>query len=69
MTKPFYEFSDYISEHISEIIYDTVSSLGNEWKPGLTLSQADITLITKISQQNCLAVLRAYHNWISKVED
>ena len=64
--KPYYEFTEYVAEHISEISYDTISSLRNEWKPGLTLSQDDITLVARISQQNCLALLRAYHNWVSE---
>lgn len=64
--KEFYRFQEYLAEHASELAYDTVDSLREEWSPGLTLSAEDITLITKISQQNCLAVLREYHAWLSQ---
>ena len=64
--KEFYQFEEFLAEHASELAYDTVSSLQNEWKPGLTLSEEDIALITKISQRNCLAVLREYHAWLSQ---
>lgn len=66
--KQFYQFQEYMAEHVPEIVYDTVSSLKEEWSPELTLSQQDIMLVTKIAQQNCLAVLRAYHDWISGPE-
>lgn len=64
----FYDFLAYMSEHTSEIKYDTANMLKNEWNPRITLTREDIALITKISQQNCLAVLRQYHDWISTLQ-
>lgn len=64
--KDYNDFIAYFSEHISEVAYDTMNTLRNEWKPTLTLSQDDIALVTKISQQNTLAVLRQYHAWLTQ---
>lgn len=61
--KEFYEFEQYLQEHSSELLYDTMSKLRDEWNPDLTLSQVDITLITKICHYHTLALLRAYHAW------
>ena len=63
MAKPFYEFEEYCADHVRELAYDTAHDLQNEWNENLTLSQADITLITKIAQKSSMAILRAYHNW------
>lgn len=60
----FCDFEKNVNEHAQELAYDTASLLTSEWKPELTLSQADITLITKISQNGCLALMRQYHNWL-----
>ena len=64
--KDFNEFILRVHENANEIRYDTVNQLRNEWNPGITLSQEDISLITKINQQNTLALLRQYHAWISE---
>ena len=60
--KEFNDFIQYAKEHINEIQYDTVSSLQNEWNQGLTLSKEDVFLITKISNQQTMALL--YHQWL-----
>lgn len=62
--KEFNDFIQYAKEHINEIQYDTVSSLQNEWNQGLTLSKEDVFLITKISNQQTMALLRHYHHWL-----
>lgn len=64
--KDFNDFMAYFNEHISEVSYDTLDSLRNEWKPTLTLSQDDVALVTKISQRNTLAILRQYHAWMNQ---
>ena len=62
--KEFNDFIQYAKEHINEIQYDTVSSLQNEWNQGLTLSKEDVFLITKISNQQTMSLLRHYHQWL-----
>ena len=62
--KNFSDFLVYKSDHISEVQYDTIAPMKDEWNAGLTLSQADIELITKISTHTCVALLRQYHNWL-----
>lgn len=63
--KPDYnEFLQYAKEHTSEMQYDIVSTMGDAWNEGLTLSQSDIQLITQISIKTNYAVLRQYHNWL-----
>lgn len=62
--KNYNDFLSFLSGKTSEITYDTVSALKDEWKPTLTLSQDDIILITKIAHLNCLAILRQYHDWL-----
>lgn len=62
--KEFNDFIQYAKEHINEIQYDPVSSLQNEWNQGLTLSKEDVFLITKISNQQTMALLRHYHQWL-----
>ena len=64
----FNDFILYMNDHIEEVTYDTVNALRNEWKPTLTLSQDDISLVTKISQQNVLAILRLYHKWTKECQ-
>ena len=64
--RQFYEFEKYLLEHANELAYDTVIGLQDEWKPTIGLTRDEIVLITKIAQNNCLAVLRSYHKWISE---
>lgn len=61
--KEFHEFEKYLAAHEQEVLYDTLAAFGSDWNQNLTLSQEDITLVTKISRQMCLALLRAYFHW------
>lgn len=65
--KPFYEFEQYMADHLSEIRYDAISKLKPTEYPNFF--NADVTnAITNISISTLLAVLRAYHNWSSEEE-
>lgn len=62
--KEFYEFEQYMAEHINEVRYDTLSKLKPEEYPNFFNS--DVTnAITNIVVSTDLAILRAYHSWLS----
>lgn len=62
--RDFNDFMSYLSEHISEVSYDTARALQDGRTPGLTLSQEDVALVMEISQQGALAILQQYHAWM-----
>lgn len=59
-------FMIYASMHNEEILKDIVRSVGEPWNDGLTLSQADISLVVKISLDSTKALLRQYHEWANQ---
>lgn len=59
------DFLKYAFEHENEVTYDIVSHLRNAHNDGITLSQDDICLITKIAIQSNYSVLRQYHEWMT----
>lgn len=57
-------FMIYKSMHTDEMVEEITSSMQNEWSEGISLTQEDIALITKISLRSTYAVLRQYHEWL-----
>ena len=66
--KDFNEFIRYSQDHISEIQYDTINHLKNEWNPELSLSQADVELVSQIASHLNYSFLRQYHHWLHEDE-
>lgn len=56
-------FMMYASMHNEDIAQDIVKAMGDSWNSGLTLSQEDVTLVTKIAFEATYAILRQYHEW------
>lgn len=62
----FNDFILYVNDNVSELTYDTLATIKNEYKPTLTLSQDDITLVTKIVHNHTMSLFRQYHAWLKK---
>lgn len=56
-------FMMYASMHNEDITKDIVKTMGDSWNEEITISEADIALIAKISVLSAKAVLRQYHEW------
>lgn len=56
-------FMMYASMHNEDIAQDIVKAMGDSWNEEITLSEADLALIAKISVLSVQAVLRQYHEW------
>lgn len=58
-------FMIYASMHNEDITKDIVKTMGDSWNEEITLSEADLALIAKISVLSVKAVLRQYHEWVN----
>ena len=58
-------FMMYASMHNEDITKDIVKTMGDSWNEEITLSEADLALIAKISVLSVKAVLRQYHEWVN----
>jgi len=60
----FNKFLAYLSEHASEIEYDSCSKSEDVPVENRTISRDEWTLITKFTIRYSKALLRQYHEWI-----
>lgn len=58
-------FMMYASMHNEDITKDIVKTMGDSWNEEITLSEADLALVSKISVLSVKAVLRQYHEWVN----
>ena len=58
-------FMMYASMHNEDIAQDIVKAMGDSWNEEITLSEADLALIAKISVLSVKSVLRQYHEWVN----
>lgn len=58
-------FMIYASMHNEDITRDIVKIMGDSWNEEITLSEADLALVAKISVLSVKAVLRQYHEWVN----
>nr|DAH22863.1 MAG TPA: hypothetical protein [Caudoviricetes sp.] len=58
-------FMMYASMHNEDITKDIVKTMGDSWNEEITLSEADLALVAKISVLSVKAVLRQYHEWVN----
>ena len=58
-------FMIYASMHNEDITKDIVKTMGDSWNEEITLSEADLALVAKISVLSVKAVLRQYHEWVN----
>lgn len=63
MNRNFNDFLEFATSHNKEITEDIVSTMQHAYNDDLTVSQSDVTLITKIAIQSAYAILRQYHHW------
>ena len=59
-------FMMYASMHNEDITKDIIKAMGDSWNSGLTLSEEDVTLVTKIALKATYAILRQYHEWANQ---
>lgn len=64
--RPFYEFEEYLSNHVQEIAYDASYNLKEEDFPAIFASPVVQEPLQKLIKESCLAYLRAYHNWLNE---
>lgn len=65
MNVDFNAFLKFVAEHNEEMTREIAIRMGNAYNDGITLSQADIQLITEIAVHSNYAVLRQYHEWLN----
>lgn len=65
MNVDFNAFLEFAKEHNDEMTSEIIIRLGNAYNDGITLSQADIQLISEIAVHSNYAVLRQYHKWLT----
>lgn len=65
MNVDFNAFLKFAAEHNEEMTREIAIRMGNAYSDGITLSQADIQLITEIAVHSNYAVLRQYHEWLN----
>ena len=58
-------FMIYASMRNEDITKDIVKTMGDSWNEEITLSEADLALIAKISVLSVKSVLRQYHEWVN----
>lgn len=63
--KQFYEFEQYLLDHANELMYDSTRHIRAETFPAW-MDAESAKAITSISVNSTLAVLRAYHEWVSE---